>query len=91
MLLRCASRGRPVLAAVSMLAQEGDPCTPATMTFMGSPIDARRSPTAPNLLAERRSIEWFQEQHDPHRACDLSRRRFGAFIQASCNWRASWA
>lgn len=53
--------GPPVLAAISMLAQEGDPCTPATMTYMGSPIDARRSPTAPNLLAERRSIEWFQK------------------------------
>ncbi len=52
--------GPPVLAAISMLAQEGDACTPATMTFMGSPIDARRSPTAPNLLAERRSIDWFQ-------------------------------
>jgi poly(3-hydroxybutyrate) depolymerase len=53
--------GPPVLAAISMLAQEGDPCAPATMTFMGSPIDARCSPTAPNLLAERRSIEWFRE------------------------------
>ncbi len=53
--------GPPVLAAISMLAQEGDPCTPATMTYMGSPIDARRSPTAPNLMAERRSIEWFQK------------------------------
>lgn len=53
--------GPPVLAAISMLAQEGDPCTPATMMFMGSPIDARRSPTAPNLLAEQRSIEWFRE------------------------------
>ncbi len=53
--------GPPVLAAISMLAQEGDPCSPATMTFMGSPIDARRSPTAPNLLAEQRSIEWFSE------------------------------
>ncbi len=54
--------GPLVLASVSMLAQEGDACAPATMTFMGSPIDARRSPTSPNLLAERRSIEWFQKQ-----------------------------
>lgn len=53
--------GPPVLAAVSLMAQDGDPCTPATMTFMGSPIDARRSPTAPNKLAEQRSIEWFQK------------------------------
>src|SRR5262249_25064637 len=30
-------------------------------TFMGSPIDARRSPTAPNKLAVHRSIEWFKQ------------------------------
>ncbi len=53
--------GPLVLAAVARMAQEDDPCTPATMTFMGSPIDARKSPTAPNKLAEQRSIEWFQE------------------------------
>jgi poly(3-hydroxybutyrate) depolymerase len=53
--------GPPVLAAVSMMAQANDPCTPATMTFMGSPIDARRSPTEPNKLAENRSIEWFEK------------------------------
>ncbi|MBY0564644.1 MAG: polyhydroxyalkanoate depolymerase [Hyphomonadaceae bacterium] len=53
--------GPAVLAAVSLMAAEDDPCTPATMTIMGSPIDARRSPTAPNLLAEQRDIEWFQK------------------------------
>jgi poly(3-hydroxybutyrate) depolymerase len=53
--------GPPVLAAVSLMAEAGDPCTPATMTFMGSPIDARRSPTEPNKLAEQRSIEWFEK------------------------------
>jgi poly(3-hydroxybutyrate) depolymerase len=31
------------------------------MTIMGSPIDARKSPTAPNLLAEKRDIEWFKQ------------------------------
>jgi len=53
--------GPLVLAAVSLMAAEDDPCTPATMTIMGSPIDARRSPTAPNKLAENRDIEWFQK------------------------------
>ena len=53
--------GPLVLAAVALMAQADDPCTPATMTFMGSPIDARKSPTAPNKLAEQRSIEWFQK------------------------------
>lgn len=51
--------GPPVLAAISLLAGDNDPCTPATMTFMGSPIDARRSPTAPNKLAEGREFDWF--------------------------------
>jgi poly(3-hydroxybutyrate) depolymerase len=53
--------GPAVLAAVALLAEEGDPCAPATMTFMGSPIDARLSPTAPNKLAEQRDIEWFKQ------------------------------
>jgi poly(3-hydroxybutyrate) depolymerase len=53
--------GPLVLAAVSLMSAEDDPCTPATMTFMGSPIDARKSPTAPNKLAENRDIEWFQK------------------------------
>jgi len=53
--------GPLVLAAVSLMAEEDDPCAPATMTFMGSPIDARLSPTAPNKLAETRDIEWFKQ------------------------------
>ncbi|HVY86643.1 MAG TPA: polyhydroxyalkanoate depolymerase [Caulobacterales bacterium] len=53
--------GPPVLAAIALMAQDNNPCTPATMTFMGSPIDARKSPTAPNKLAEQRSIDWFKK------------------------------
>ncbi|QGZ95389.1 polyhydroxyalkanoate depolymerase [Terricaulis silvestris] len=53
--------GPLVLAAVALMADEDDPCTPATMTIMGSPIDARKSPTAPNKLAETRDIEWFKK------------------------------
>jgi poly(3-hydroxybutyrate) depolymerase len=52
--------GPLVLAAVSLMAQQDDPCTPATMTFMGSPIDARKSPTVPNKLAETRDLDWFK-------------------------------
>jgi poly(3-hydroxybutyrate) depolymerase len=53
--------GPAVVAAIALMAEEDDPCTPATMTIMGSPIDARKSPTAPNLLAEKRDIEWFKQ------------------------------
>jgi poly(3-hydroxybutyrate) depolymerase len=53
--------GPLVLAAVSVMAQQEDPCSPATMTIMGSPIDARKSPTEPNKLAEQRDITWFKQ------------------------------
>ncbi len=53
--------GPLVLAATALMAQDDDPCTPATMTFMGSPIDARKSPTVPNKLAETRDLDWFRQ------------------------------
>ena len=52
--------GPPVLAAAALMAQDDDPCRPRTMTFMGSPIDARMSPTVTNRLAEERPFAWFK-------------------------------
>jgi poly(3-hydroxybutyrate) depolymerase len=52
--------GPPVLAAASLMAEDGDPARPASMTFMGSPIDARLSPTVTNKMAETRPFTWFQ-------------------------------
>ena len=49
----------PVLAAVSLMASRGEK-TPLTMTMMGGPIDARRSPTSVNNLATNKSFEWFE-------------------------------
>jgi poly(3-hydroxybutyrate) depolymerase len=49
----------PVLAAVSLMASAGE-TTPLSMTMMGGPIDARKSPTAVNNLAMNRSYEWFE-------------------------------
>jgi poly(3-hydroxybutyrate) depolymerase len=49
----------PVLAAVSLMASAGEP-TPLTMTMMGGPIDARKSPTAVNNLATNKSHGWFE-------------------------------
>ena len=49
----------PVLAAVSLMASRGE-LTPLTMTMMGGPIDARKSPTAVNNLAMNKGIEWFE-------------------------------
>ena len=52
--------GPPVLAACAVMAEEDDPCRPASMTFMGSPIDARLAPTAPTRMAEERPFAWFK-------------------------------
>ncbi|HLO95811.1 MAG TPA: polyhydroxyalkanoate depolymerase [Burkholderiaceae bacterium] len=49
----------PVLAAISLMASRGEP-TPRSMTMMGGPIDARRSPTAVNNLAMNKSHSWFE-------------------------------
>jgi len=49
----------PVLAAISLLASNGE-ATPRTMTMMGGPIDARKSPTAVNNLAMNKSHNWFE-------------------------------
>jgi poly(3-hydroxybutyrate) depolymerase len=49
----------PVLGAVSLMASAGER-TPRTMTMMGGPIDARKSPTSVNTLATDRSHNWFE-------------------------------
>ncbi|MBA4793586.1 polyhydroxyalkanoate depolymerase [Phenylobacterium sp.] len=51
--------GPPVLAAAALMAEDEEESRPASMTFMGSPIDARFSPTVTNRLAEERPFAWF--------------------------------
>jgi poly(3-hydroxybutyrate) depolymerase len=53
--------GPPTLAAIALMAEDDDPRRPASMTFMGSPIDSRKSPTVPNKLSEERPYEWFRD------------------------------
>jgi poly(3-hydroxybutyrate) depolymerase len=52
--------GPPVLAACALMAEDNDPNRPSSMTFMGSPIDARLSPTVTNQLAEAKPFTWFR-------------------------------
>jgi poly(3-hydroxybutyrate) depolymerase len=49
----------PVLAAVSLQASDKK-IVPRSMTMMGGPIDARKSPTAVNNLAMNKSYSWFE-------------------------------
>ncbi|MDO1558872.1 polyhydroxyalkanoate depolymerase [Brevundimonas sp. 2R-24] len=52
--------GPPVLAAASLMAEDGDANRPASLTFMGSPIDARLSPTAVTGFADEKPFAWFR-------------------------------
>src|SRR5687767_5646676 len=73
----------PVLAAVSLMASSKDP-TPKTMTMMGGPIDARRSPTAVNNLARHKPYSWFEQnviQRVPAKYPGYSRRVYPGFLQ----------
>jgi poly(3-hydroxybutyrate) depolymerase len=51
--------GPAVLAQTAMMAQDEDELRPASVTLMGSPIDARLSPTRVNDLAEAKPFAWF--------------------------------
>lgn len=73
----------PVLAAVSLMASRGE-TTPLTMTMMGGPIDARKSPTAVNNLAMNKSYEWFENNvifRVPQNFPGAGRRVYPGFLQ----------
>ena len=73
----------PVLAAVSLMASAGED-TPRTMTMMGGPIDARKSPTAVNNLALNKSLSWFEHNviyRVPPNYPGAGRRVYPGFLQ----------
>ena len=76
--------GPPVLAAAALMAEDGEESRPASMTFMGSPIDARLSPTVTNKLAEERPFAWFQSNmvyNVPPPYLGAGRRVYPGFVQ----------
>ena len=50
----------PVLAAISLMASDGEKNMPKTMVMMGGPIDSRKSPTQVNDLAMNKPHTWFE-------------------------------
>jgi poly(3-hydroxybutyrate) depolymerase len=73
----------PVLAAVSLQASNRE-AMPRTMTMMGGPIDARRSPTAVNNLARKKPHSWFEQnviQRVPSKYPGYMRRVYPGFLQ----------
>jgi poly(3-hydroxybutyrate) depolymerase len=75
----------PVLAAVSLMASAGE-TTPRSMTMMGGPIDARKSPTTVNDLAVTKSHSWFESNvvyRVPPNFPGAGRRVYPGFMQYS--------
>jgi poly(3-hydroxybutyrate) depolymerase len=73
----------PVLAAVSLMASRGEK-TPLSMTMMGGPIDATKSPTAVNNLAMNKSFSWFENNviyRVPDSFPGAGRRVYPGFLQ----------
>ena len=50
-----------VLVAAAVMAQDGNPAQPRSMTLMAGPIDTRVNPTKVNELANSKPIEWFEQ------------------------------
>jgi poly(3-hydroxybutyrate) depolymerase len=48
------------LAAVAIMAADGNPAQPASMTLMAGPIDTRVNPTKVNKLATSKPMSWFE-------------------------------
>ena len=51
----------PVFAALALMAEAKHPCTPASATLMGGPVDPRKAPTKVNDVATERPFSWFQK------------------------------
>jgi poly(3-hydroxybutyrate) depolymerase len=74
----------PVLAAISLMASDNDPCQPRSMMMMGGPIDPREAPTQVNRLATTKPYSWFESQliHPvPARFAGAGRPVYPGFLQ----------
>jgi polyhydroxyalkanoate depolymerase len=74
------------LAAVAVMAEDGHPAQPRSMTLMAGPIDTRVNPTKVNELAMSKPIEWFESRligNVPLRYEGAMRRVYPGFVQIS--------
>lgn len=72
------------LAATALMAEDGHPAAPTSLTLMAGPIDCRVSPTAVNRLATSKPIDWFERNliaTVPVRHPGALRRVYPGFVQ----------
>lgn len=76
----------PVLMAAAIMAEDGNPAQPTTMTLMAGPIDTRINPTEVNHLAMSKPLAWFEKTvvgYVPLRYRGALRRVYPGFLQIS--------
>lgn len=74
------------LAAAALMAEDGDPARPRSLTLMAGPVDCRVNPTAVNDLANSKPIRWFEDtliSHVPPPHAGHMRRVYPGFVQLS--------
>jgi len=72
------------LAAAALMAEDKDPCTPASLVLMAGPIDTRINPTQVNELAMSKPIGWFEKNligRVPFQFAGAGRRVYPGFLQ----------
>lgn len=74
------------LAATALMAEDGNPASPLSLTLMAGPVDCRINPTAVNKLATDRPIGWFERNlisRVPWPHAGVMRRVYPGFLQLS--------
>ena len=75
-----------MVAATALMAEDGHPATPRSLTLMAGPVDTSISPTKVNILANEHPIEWFEQNlvtTVPRRYAGADRRVYPGFLQLS--------
>lgn len=72
------------LAATALMAEDGDPATPRSLSLMAGPVDTRIAPTEVNAIAHRYPLSEFEQrlvQTVPHGHPGSGRRVYPGFLQ----------
>jgi polyhydroxyalkanoate depolymerase len=72
------------IAATSILSEDRDPATPATLTLMAGPVDTRINPTAVSAFAANHSLDFFERSlisRAPLGTAGYRRKVYPGFIQ----------
>ncbi|WP_439638588.1 polyhydroxyalkanoate depolymerase [Nevskia sp.] len=72
------------LAATALLAEDGDPATPRSLSLMAGPVDTRIAPTEVNAIAHRYPLWMFEQrvvQTVPYGHAGSGRKVYPGFLQ----------